>query len=284
MAFGDRKDGRLMRELDSLHYITGIIYPNRCDNEAFLPLRIDYTKTNEYIKKKNAERPEIKYNHFQIIATAVLKLLTLKPKMNRFIVNSNFYQRNEVSTSFVVKKSYEEDGAEALAFIHAVPEDTLDTIRVKMKEQIDACRSEAIDESTQAMDFLTKMPRFLSKFLVHILMWLDKHGWIPKDIIATDPYYSSAVLSNLGSIRMKSGYHHLTNWGTCSMIMLIGERKKRPFFDRLGGYEMRDSVELGLTIDERLADGFYYAGCVQLLQKLIENPELLEGRLDEPVA
>ena len=33
------------------------------------------------------------------------------------------------------------------------------------------------------------------------------------------------------------------------------------FFDRLGGYEMRDSVELGLTIDERLADGFYYAGC-----------------------
>ena len=153
----------------------------------------------------------------------------------------------------------------------------------KMKEQIDSCKSEAIDESTQVMDLLTKMPRFLSKFLVHILMWLDKHGWVPKDIIATDPYYSSAVLSNLGSIRMKSGYHHLTNWGTCSMIMLIGERKKRPFFDRMGGYEMRDSVELGITIDERLADGFYYAKTMKLLQKLIENPELLEGRLDEKV-
>ena len=136
MAWGDRKDGRLMRELDSLHYITGIIYPNRCDNEAFLPLKIDYTKTDEFIRRKNAARPDIKYNHFQIIATAVLKTLTLKPKMNRFIVNSNFYQRNEVSTSFVVKKSFEEDGAEALAFVHAVPEDTLETIRQKMKEQI----------------------------------------------------------------------------------------------------------------------------------------------------
>ena len=31
---GDRRDGRLLRELDSLHFITGIIYPNRCDNEA----------------------------------------------------------------------------------------------------------------------------------------------------------------------------------------------------------------------------------------------------------
>ena len=33
---GDRKDGRLMRELDSLHYVTGILYPNRCDNEAYI--------------------------------------------------------------------------------------------------------------------------------------------------------------------------------------------------------------------------------------------------------
>ena len=158
MAWGDRKDGRLMRELDSLHYITGIIYPNRCDNEAFLPLKIDYTKTDEFIRRKNAARPDIKYNHFQIIATAVLKTLTLKPKMNRFIVNSNFYQRNEVSTSFVVKKSFEEDGAEALAFVHAVPEDTLETIRQKMKEQIDSCKSEAIDESTQVMDLLNSPP------------------------------------------------------------------------------------------------------------------------------
>ena len=50
---GDRRDGRLLRELDSLHYITGIIYPNRCDNEAYIGLRVDLTAINEYLKKKN---------------------------------------------------------------------------------------------------------------------------------------------------------------------------------------------------------------------------------------
>lgn len=50
---GDRKDGRLLRELDSLHYITGIIYPNRCDNEAYIGLRVDLTPINEYLKRKN---------------------------------------------------------------------------------------------------------------------------------------------------------------------------------------------------------------------------------------
>ena len=31
---GDRKDGVLLRDLDGMHFITPLIYPNRCDNEA----------------------------------------------------------------------------------------------------------------------------------------------------------------------------------------------------------------------------------------------------------
>ena len=39
---------------------------------------------------------------------------------------------------------------------------------------------------------------------------------------------------------------------------------------------MKDSVELGLTVDERIADGYYYAKSIRLLKKLLDNPELLE--------
>ena len=53
---GDRKDGRLLRELDSLHFITGIIYPNRCDNEAYVSERIDLTAMNAYLAEKNRRR------------------------------------------------------------------------------------------------------------------------------------------------------------------------------------------------------------------------------------
>ena len=113
--------------------------------------------------------------------------------------------------------------------------------------------------------------------------WLDRHGWMLKSVIATDPYYASAVLTNLGSIQLHSGYHHLTNWGTNSVFCAIGERKKRPFFDDQGNVEMRDSMDLGLTIDERIADGYYYSKTVRLLRKLLENPELLELPLSEKV-
>lgn len=280
---GDRKDGVLLRDLDSMHFIVPLLYPNRCDNEAFISERIDLTNVNAYLEKKNAENPEYAYNLFQVIVTAVLKLLTLRPKMNRFIANKNMYQRNEVSAAFVVKKLFSDNGAEALAFLHSGEDDTIDTVHEKIYQQISSCRSEKADASTDAMDIVTKLPRFISKTFVRFVCWSDKHGWVPKSLIATDPYYSSVVLTNLGSIKLHSGYHHLTNWGTNSVFVAIGEKKLRPFYDDEGNVTMRDSIDLGLTIDERLADGYYYSKTVRLLRKLLENPELLELPLNEKV-
>ena len=281
---GDRKDGALLRNIDSMHYIMPVIYPNRCDNEAFISERIDLTNINAYLARKNAENPEYKYNLFQIIVTALLKTITLRPKMNRFIANRNMYQRNEVSAAFVVKREFADDGGEALAFIHSKGSDTLDTIHNEIYRQVFLCRGDnSEDSSTDTMDFLNSIPRFLSKFLLDILRFLDRHGWVPQAIIATDPYYASAVLTNLGSIKLHSGYHHLTNWGTNSVFCAIGEKKLRPFFDEEGNVSMRDSIDLGLTIDERIADGYYYSKTMRLLRKLLENPELLELPLNEEV-
>lgn len=283
MARGDRKDGRLLRELDALHYVTGIIYPNRCDNEAFISETIDLTNINKYLKKKNVKDIDYKYNLFQIIVTALGKTITLRPKLNRFIVNGNFYQRNDVCASFVIKKEFKDSSEEALAFLHLKDTDNINTIHEEIKRQVKAGRSEVKDASSEGLDLFNKMPRFLSKFLLHIVMWLDKHGWVPQSLIDTDPYYSSVVLSNVGSIKMKSGYHHLTNWGTCSMMMLIGQIKKRPIYDDKGNVKMVETVDLGITLDERLADGYYYSRSIQLLKKLLENPELLEEDLSKEV-
>ena len=281
---GDRKDGRLLRELDSLHFITGIIYPNRCDNEAYISLRVDLTAMNEYLAKRNETETEFPYTMFHIVVAALLKTITLRPKLNRFIVNSNFYQRNEVSAAFVVKKQFNDGSEEGLAFLHAKPEETLDTLHTQLKQQILACKDvNKRDSSSDGMDWFNRMPRFLSRFLIWVACKLDKHGHVPNSLIATDPYYASVVLSNLGSIKLKCGYHHLTNWGTCSLFCIIGEKALRPYFDEQGRASMRETLDLGLTIDERLADGYYYSKSVRLLQYLLEHPWELEKPMKEEV-
>ena len=280
---GDRRDGRLLRELDSLHFITGIIYPNRCDNEAYVSERIDLTAMNAYLAEKNQTETEFPYTMFHLVVAALLRTITQRPKLNRFIVNSNFYQRNEVSAAFVVKKQFSDKGAEALAFLHSREDNTLADVHEYIRRQVQDCRSEKVDSSTENMDILNKLPRWLGKTAVKFIMWLDKHGWVPKDMVATDPYYSSVTLSNLGSIKLKCGYHHLTNWGTCSLFCIIGEKKKSPFFNEDGSVDMRETLDLGLTIDERLADGYYYSKSVRMLKYLLEHPEELEKPLSEEV-
>lgn len=282
--WGDRRDGTLIRDIDALHYFTGLLYPNRCDNEAFLSERIDLTKAEALIQAKNAENPEFHYSVFHLIVVAMIKLLTLRPKMNRFIANRNFYQRKDISAAFVVKREFADNGSEGLAFLYAKPEDTLETLHEALRKQIMLGRSTTEQDSTSdSMDMVTRLPRFLSRAVADVCRLLDRYGCVPKSFVASDPYYSSVLLTNLGSLHMHSGYHHLTNWGTNSVFVAVGERKMRPFYDEQGNVEMKDSIDLGLTIDERLADGYYYSKSIRLLKHILENPELLELPMNQEV-
>ena len=204
--WGDRRDGKLLRDIDSMHYIMPLMYPNRCDNEAFVSEQIDLTRANAYLAEKNADNPEYRYNLFQLIVTALLKTITLRPKMNYFIANYNMYERNEVSAAFTIKKIFADNGGEALAFLHSKPTDTLDTVHDEIYRQVSFCREDGNkDPSTESMDMLQKLPLFLKKWLGRGARFLDRRGWMPKSVVATDPYQSSCVIANLGSIKLHSG-------------------------------------------------------------------------------
>lgn len=280
---GDRRDGKLLRELDSLHFVTGVLYPNRCDNEAYISISAELEPIKKYVEKKSLEDPDFKYTFFHVIVAALVKTITLREKMNRFIVNGNFYQRNEVSASFVVKKEFSDHGEEGLAFVRSKAGQTINGIHEDIKKQVRHERSGQKNSTDSSLDLMNKLPRWISKTAIRFIMWLDKHGWVPKSMIVSDPYYSSVVISNLGSIKLKCGYHHLTNWGTCSMFCIIGEKHQKTVLNPDGTSEVKEVVDLGLTIDERIADGYYYSRTVKLLSYLLAHPEELEKPFEEEV-
>ncbi|MCQ2530602.1 MAG: 2-oxo acid dehydrogenase subunit E2 [Lachnospiraceae bacterium] len=281
--FGDRFDGKLIKKIDPMHVICPILYPNRCDNEAYIAERIDMAPIRAYLEKLNKEEKDFPYTTFHIIVTAILKTLTLRPKLNRFVANKLMYQRNKTVASFVVKKLFSDEGEEALALVEAKPEDTMQTIHQKLFQQISVSRSDVVDKSSESMDIVSKMPRRLTRAFCEFICFLDRIGKCPKGFIETDPYYTSCVLSNLGSLHLHSGYHHLTNWGTCSLFCIVGEIKKTSYVKEDGTVGVKETVDLGLTVDERLADGYYCAKSIRLLEKLLANPELLELPMGEEI-
>ena len=278
---GDRFDAKLIRDVDPIHFLMPFIYPGRTDNEGYISETIDLTETMKYLEKKNAENDGYKYTVFQLVVTAALKLLVLKPQLNRFIKNGSLYQKNDISASFVVKRKLCENSEEGLAFINGLKDDTLETIHQKIYDEIYKTRKGSGGDAVDSINIFRTLPRFLGRSIVRGLCFFERHGKVLPSITQGDPGYSSVMLTNLGSIGMKAGYHHLSNWGTNSIFVVVGKIEKRPFFSEDGKVDMRVSVDLGLTIDERIADGYYYSKSVKLLKYLLEHPAELEKRLGD---
>jgi len=257
------------------------MYPNRCDNEAFFSFKIDLTAVNEYINKRNAENPEYKYNLFQCIIAAALKTITLRSKLSIFIHDRKMYKRNEISAAFTVKQEFSDNGGEVLAFIHSKPDWTIDDLHNEIHRQLLKLKNKSyVDESTGIMDKFNQLPKFISRPIVSAICHLEKKGMILPALVETDPYHSTVNFANLGSIGLPSGYHHLTNWGTTSMFIVIGKADRMPFYEN-DQVVFKDAVELNITMDERIADGFYFSKSMKMMQYFLQHPELLEHPFNE---
>ncbi len=280
----DRFDGEYMGKVDGMHFIMPFIFPNRCDNETFFSFKVDLTNLNRYLEEKNASHPDYKYNMYQAIVTACLKTIHLRSKLNIFIHDKRMYRRKEVTAAFTVKQEFADDGGEVLAFIHSKPEWTFEDVHENLKNLLLKLKSKGYsDESSSAMDILARIPKFISRPIVRLLCLLEKLSLCPKSLLATDPYHSSVLLANLGSIGLPSGFHHLSNWGTTSLFLVVGKAERMPFYEN-DQIVFRDGVELGFTVDERVADGYYFSRSISLFKLLLEQPELLDRPMNEKLS
>ena len=272
-----RKDGTRVTEIDATHKIMPYLMKNRCEAEVYTTETIDITKLLEYLDQLN-ENKEQKITLFHAVITAMAKTIYNKPLLNRFVAGKRFYDRNNISFSFVAKNKLEENAEERLIILKTNSDMNLLDVSNKILSLVNKTKKENSNEMNNTLSFVTSFPRCI----VNIIMWafrkLDYYGLVPKSISDTDPNYTSVLISNLGSIKCDSCYHHLNNYGTNSIVATIGvikETKEKR--------NIRKTVDISLTLDERIADGFYFAKSIKLFKYILENPELLNDELSTKI-
>ena len=281
--WGDRRDGRWVREVTGLQCIMSNLMPNRTDCEVCLQDKIDATELVKYLEKKNASHPEYKTTLFHCILAAVSKMVYERPFLNRFIQGRRTYERYEISLGFVAKRRFADGAEESLMVLTPTGEDNIDTISKKIVGDTTEMRKSetATGGVDEVMDVLKKLPRLLLMFVVRCVRWLDFWGLVPKSLTEGDPNFTSVFLSNLGSIKCPSVYHHLNNYGTNSFMVTIGTLHKEEVIMPDGSKQIRDVVDFGATLDERIADGFYFAKSLKLVRHIFSHPEMLDRPIGE---
>lgn len=278
---GDRKDATLIRDIDELHIAMAHCYPNRADNEAYISEQIELAPIKQWIA--NHSDAEFSYTFFHVIVAAIMKLLVVRPKLNRFITNRRYYQRDERSIGFIVKRQFTDDAEEGMAVLKASEKSTVFSVHEDIRNQVLPCKRGESNDTQSTIEIFKKLPYWLTRMIFNVARWLSDKGKLPDSLTEGDSNHCSVFITNLGSIGLKCGYHHLSNYGTSSIFVVIGEKKLTPFYDAQGNVTMKETLDIGLTIDERIADGYYYAKSVKILKKLLQNPQLLEQPFDTEV-
>lgn len=71
--WGDRKDARWIRDMDSLHVILPHLMNHRTDAEVYVNMEFDVTEALRYIARKNEGEEEYRATLFHCILMAVAK-------------------------------------------------------------------------------------------------------------------------------------------------------------------------------------------------------------------
>ena len=282
--WGDRKDARKIRKLDGMHNIILDLKPRRCDSDVYINQKLDVTNLIKYMEKLKKKNPDKHITYFHAFVTAIGKLFYNKPYLNRFVANRTYYEHDDVKIAFVAKTEFTDDAQELLVVLKIDENDNIFSVSDRIADKVKKVRTNTNKSDTNdIVDLVGGLPKFLRIPILGILKWLDKHGWLPKSMTNDNIYYSSAIVSNLGSIDCGSIYHNITNFGTSSMLATMGKIHKEKVIDEKGKEELRDICDFGINCDERIADGLYFARSISLLQYIFNNPELLEGKASEVI-
>lgn len=280
--FKKRPDGRVVKNIEPMQKITPYIMKTRTDSMNMYEETFPCEGMDAYIKEKAAEGIKIGYMHILIAAT--VRLLALRPKLNRFIMNGRIYTRPKIWVSFVVHPTLQ-DGSEGTT-IKLCFEGTEGLLEIaeKINEAVKKETTQRVGENgtDKLARVLTSIPGPIIRFAVNTLMWMDRHNIMPKLIVDLSPFHTSFFLTNLKSLGISHVFHHVYEFGTTGLFLAMGKEKVIPV---VNGKEISQEkhMSFGMVSDERFCDGLYFAMSLRLMRKFMRNPAMLEEPLDKKV-
>ncbi len=276
--FTHRKDGIYLKKLPAFRRIFPYLMKTRMESLIYFTEKIDMTNLLKYLEKANkGKNKEKRLTLFHIMLAAAVRTIKMRPELNRFIAGRRIYEHRDISLNFVVKKEFTEEAGESNARIVFSGYETLAGIREKINSHLAVARSSKKGDDDKLIDFVASFPRPFINFIAWLIRSLDYHNMLPDFLMKAIPLYTSVFLANLGSIGLDAPYHHLFEYGSASIFMMIGKMHKEAVVDENNKIKARDVVNVTFTLDERITEGFYCARSIELFRKMIENPKLLEN-------
>ena len=273
--WGDRRNGRLLRSLSPYSQFTPYIMVKRNESNNLSEENLRINEVDDFLHQLRKDGYKgIGMMHFVI--AAYVRALSQYPGLNRYIAGRRVYAKDEIDVAMVVKRTMDLTGDETTIKVKFEPTDTLLDVYQKFNAEVEVIKNEPEDNGAErVVGIFAKMPRFLIRFAIFMLKVMDYLDLIPKSLLDVSPFHTTMFFTNVGSLGLKPVFHHLYDFGTTPIFVAMGGKRIAYEMNRKGEVEANKYLDVRFTMDERIADGFYFAAFLKELKKAFNHPESL---------
>ncbi len=274
-----RPDGERVKNARIIELFAPYLLKSKNEALIFYKQTVPVQAVFDYIKKHNEQVSKKEYTFFSVLLAAMVKIGPEFPQLGRFVVGKRLYQRKEITFSFVMKSSDDQDARNNWVKARFTGKERLSDIASRLNELKDKTHQSEEDSGGGAdasLKFLFSFPPFLRPLVFSCAHLLNRMNLLPKKMIEGDPMFAACVIANVGSVGLNPPYHHLYEWGTCSLFMSVGKAYPLAVPHDEKGYEFKQVVDIHYTLDERTAFGTFSTKALDRLEYYLNHPELLE--------
>jgi len=273
--FGDRKDGRRLRTLDPIESLSPYIMVTRGDSLTYFVDKFETTEVDRYVRQKRSSGLE-GFGILHVIIAAYVRMLSQKPRINRFISGQKIFARGKIEINMVIKKKLSANDAETVIKIYFEHADTAEDVYRRFEDALNAALAEDENNIVGTARIINYIPGLFKKFTIWFLRLLDYFGLVPLSLLKVSPFHGSMFITSLGSLGIPPVFHHLYNLGNVPVFLAFGAKRYENQIDDLGKFVKKKYIDYTFVTDERICDGFYYASGLKLFRAYLAKPSVLD--------
>ena len=281
-TWGDRPDGRRLHSLDPMMALGTYFMPNRNGATNLFSDSIEITGVERYIRQKRKEG----YTSFgltHVLLAAYCRAVCKYPAINRFIAGQKFYSHgDDIQFSMTIKKEMSTDAPETTIQLHLdrkmTATEIYDTMNAAVSQEKNTAPESDFDGVVRLFNLI---PGLLLKFVVWLLKLLDYFGLLPRFLLEFSPFHGSVYFTSMGSLGIPPVYHHLYDFGNMPIFCSFGCKRRALEVLEDGTVVQKKYLDVRISTDERIVDGFYYASFFKHFKRLASHPELLDLPAEE---
>lgn len=270
--FGHRSDGKVIRGLPNTRRVMPYLMLGRNESAVYFEHEMSLRKADPFIRAWNTANPMLRIDVFHLALWAMRDLIERNPSVNRFVAGGRIYLRDGIYFSYAVKRGLEVGTPLVVIKRRFDTDESFAAMVEGMHAEQGAVTSAERSTVDKELGLLLFFPGPVRRLIMTGVRGADRLGLLPRGFIDKDPMYTSTFFANMASLGMGAVYHHLYEYGTCSVFSSIGRPVGEPG-SPTSGPDRRRVMTVRWTYDERGDDGLNAWYALRRFKTVIEDPE-----------